>query len=97
MLRQNVNYWPRHPLKMVQRKKNYIKYIERIIKFISNKTTCSISSAKITYIINKMLKINKEDMSIHKSTICRILNKEFGRPRNVKWVFYLAEAQKSKE
>ena len=51
-------------------------------------------SAKITFIINKMLKMNKENMTIYKSTVCRILNKELGRPRKVKRVFYLTEDQK---
>ena len=45
-----------------------------------------MSSAKITYIINEILKINKENMIIHKSTVYRILNKEFGGPRKVKRV-----------
>ena len=41
-----------------------------------------------------MLKINKENMTIHKSTICRMLNKELGRPRKVKRVFFLTDDQK---
>ena len=56
-----------------------------------------MSSAKITFIINKMLKMNKENMTIHKSTVCRILNKELGRPRKVKRVFFLTEDQKNRE
>ena len=53
-----------------------------------------MNQAKITWIINKMLKINKENMTIHKSTACKILNKEFGRPRKVKRVLYLTEDQR---
>ena len=53
-----------------------------------------MSSSKIAFIINKMLKINKENMTIHKSTVCRILNKELGRPRKVKRVFFLTDDQK---
>ena len=71
--------------------------VKRIIKLASNKTTSSMSSAKITFIINKMLKMNKENMTIHKSTVCRILNKELGRPRKVRRVFYLTEDQKKTE
>ena len=94
--RQKVNYQATHLLKTVQHKKRKlpIQYIKRIIKLASNKTTSSMSSAKITFIINKMLKMNKENMTIHKSTVCRILNKELGRPRKVKRVFYLTEDQK---
>ena len=33
-------------------------------------------------------------MSIHKSTICRILKKEYGKPSKIKKVFYLNEGQK---
>ena len=81
--RQKVNYWAKHPLKTVQYKKRKlpIQYIKRIIKLASNKTTSNMSSAKIAFIINKMLKINKENMTIHKFTVCRILNKELGRQR----------------
>ena len=55
-----------------------------------------MSSAKIIYIIKKMLKMNQENMTIHihKSFVYGILNKEFSRQRKVKRVFYFTEAQK---
>ena len=55
-----------------------------------------MSSNKISNIINKKLKEDGTNLSITKMTICRILNKELGKPRKIKRVFYLSKKNKMK-
>ena len=94
--RQNVNYWAKHPLKTEQKKRRKLpeKYLEKIKQMAANKTTSSMSSSRIASIINDDLVKDKLDMSIHRSTVARILKKEFGSPRRIKKVFYLTDKQK---
>ena len=89
----------KHPLKPYQTRKRKLdeKYLKIIIDLAKDKTTSSMSSAKIANIVNKELVKDGKNMTIHKSTICRILNKEIGKPRKIKKVFYLTEKQKKKE
>ena len=96
--KQNVNYWAKHPFKPVQtrRRKLEDKYIKKILNLASDQTTSNMSSAKIVSLINKDLKNDGKNMTIHKATVCRILNKELGKPRKIKKVFYLSEKQKQK-
>lgn len=55
-----------------------------------------MSSNRITSIINKKVKEDGKNLSIHKATVCRILNNEIGKPRKVKKVFYLTEKIRKK-
>ena len=94
--RQRVNYWASHPLKVEQIKKRKLpdKYIQKIIGLAKDKTTSTMSSARITKYINLMLQRDKMNMTISKATVCRILKKEYGKPRKIKKVFYLNQKQK---
>ena len=55
-----------------------------------------MSSNKISNIINKKLKEDGTNLSITKMTVCRIFNKELGKPRKIKRVFYLSKKNKMK-
>lgn len=55
-----------------------------------------MSSNKISNIINKKLKEDGTNLSITKMTVCRILNKELGKPMKIKRVFYLSKKNKMK-
>ena len=55
-----------------------------------------MSSNKISNIINKKLKEDGTNLSITKMTVCRILNKELGKPMKIKRVFYLSKKNKIK-
>ena len=94
--RQRVNYLASHLLKAEQIKKRKLpdKYIQKIIGLAKDKTTSTMSSARITKYINLMLQRDKMNMTISKSTVCRILKKEYGKPRKIKKVFYLNQKQK---
>ena len=61
-----------------------------------DQTTSDMSSARIASQINKDLEKDGKNITIHKATICRILNKELGKPRKIKKVFYLTQKQKQK-
>ena len=52
-----------------------------------------MSSNKISNVINKKLKEDGTNLSITKMTVCRILNKELGKPRKIKRVFYLLKKE----
>ena len=84
-----MNYWASHPLKVEQIKKRKLpdKYIQKIIGLAKDKTTSTMSSARITKYINLMLQRDKMNMTISKATVCRILKKEYGKPRKIKKVF----------
>ena len=88
----------KNPIKMEQKRKRKLgdKYIKEIISLAENKTTSSMSSNKISNIINKKLKEDGTNLSITKMTVCRILNKELGNPRKIKRVFYLSKKNKMK-
>ena len=96
--RQKVNYWAKNPIKTEQKRKRKIgdKYIKEIISLADNKTTSSMISNKISNIINKKLKEDGTNLSITKMTVCRILNKELGKPMKIKRVFYLSKKNKIK-
>ena len=96
--RQKVNYWAKNPIKTEQKRKRKLgdKYIKEIISLAENKTTSSMSSNKISNIINKKLKEDGTNLSITKMTVCRILNKELGKPMKIKRFFYLSKKNKIK-
>ena len=96
--RQKVNYWAKNPIKSEQKRRRKLgdKYIKEIISLAENKTTSSKSSNKISNIINKKLKEDGTNLSITKMTVCRILNKELGKPMKIKRVFYLSKKNKMK-
>ena len=83
--KQKVNYWEKNPIKTEQKRKRKLgdKYIEEIISLAENKTTSSMISNKISNIINKKLKEDGTNLSITKMTVCRILNKELGKPMKI--------------
>ena len=94
--RQRVNYWALHPLKTEQTKKRKLpdKYIQKILDLAKDKTTSAMSSARITKYINLMLGRDKMNITVSKATVCRILKKEYGKPRKIKKVFFLNQKQK---
>ena len=94
--KQRVHYWANNPLKTVQirRRKLDDKYIQKIISLAADKTTSSMSSAKIARNINLDLKKDSKNITINKSTICRIIKKELGKPSKINKVFYLTKKQK---
>ena len=96
--RQKVNYWAKNPIKTEQKRRRKLedKYIKEIVTLAENKTTSSMSSNKIANIINKKLKEDGLNLSVTKMTVCRILNKELGKPRKIKRVFYLSKKNKMK-
>ena len=61
-----------------------------------DQTTSDMSSARIASPINKDLEKDGKNITIHKATICLILNKELGKPRKIKKVFFLTPKQKQK-
>ena len=63
------------------------KYIKEIISLVENKTKSSMSSNKISNIINKKLKEDGTNLSILKMTVCRILNKELEKWRKIIRIF----------
>ena len=73
--RQRVNYWALHPLKTEQKKKKKLpdEYIKKIIDLAKNKTTSTMSSSRITKLMNLILKRDKKNITISKATVCRIL------------------------
>ena len=94
--RQRVNYRSSHPLKTEQIKKRKLpdKYIQKIIDLAKDKITSTMSSAINTKYINLMLKRDKMNITVSKATVCRILKKEYGKPRKIKKFFYLNQKQK---
>ena len=53
-----------------------------------------MSSYRIMKYINLKLAKDKMNRKVSKATICRILNKEYGKPRKIKKVFFLNKKQK---
>ena len=53
-----------------------------------------MSSYRIMKYINLKLERDKMNMKVSKATICRILNKEYCKPRKIKKVFFLNKKQK---
>ena len=51
---------------------------------------------ELVNISNLKLAKDKMNMKVSKATICRILNKEYGKPRKIKKVFFLNKNQKEK-
>ena len=96
--KQNVNYWAKHPFKPVQtrRRKLEDKYIKKILNLASDQTTSNMSSAKIVSLINKDLKNDGKNMTIHKATVCRILNKELVNQEKSK-KFFICLKNKNKK
>ena len=72
------------------------KYVNKIIELVENKPTSEMSSSRIANTINKQLKDDGKTITIHKSTICRILNKELGKPRKIKRTFILSKENKKR-
>ena len=78
------------------------KYIEKIYKLASNKTTREMPGGLIAIKINNLLKKdnildkNGKNLSITKSQVNRILREKYGKPLKVRKVFYLNEEAKKK-
>ena len=78
------------------------KYIEKIYRLASNKTTREMPGGLIAIKINKQLKEdnildkNGKNLSITKSQVNRILREKYGKPLKVRKVFYLNEDARKK-
>ena len=102
--KEKVSYWARHELRTTQEKKKKLKdiYINIIKRWANNKTTSAMSSRKIACKINSVLKKRNEfnkngkKLLVHFTTVNNYLRDYFGRPRKVRKVFYLSEANKRK-
>ena len=88
-----MNYWAKNPVRTEQKRK---RYINKLIELEENKPTSEKGSRRIAYIINKKLKDDGKKITIHKATICRILNKELGKPRKIKRTFFLSKENKKR-
>ena len=103
--KEKVSYWARHELRTTQEKKKKLKdiYINVIKRWANNKTTSAMSSRKIASKINSVLKSRNElnkngkPLSVHFTTVNNYLRDYFGRPRKVRKVFYLSDANKRKK
>ena len=101
--RQKVYYQTHNDLKIKQkRRKKFNKfYFDKIVKLARNKTTSSMSCRKISRIINSALlkrniKYRGKQMKISFKTVSNYLKEIYGRPKKIRKVFYLSEAQKKK-
>ena len=78
------------------------KYIEKIYRLASNKTTREMPAGLIAIKINENLKKNNELnkngklLSISKRQINNILREKYGKPLKIKKVFYLNKDSKRK-
>ena len=70
--RKKVYYWAKNRIKMEQRRRRKLsdKYIKEVISLAENKMTSSISSNKISNIINKKRKEDGTNLSIIKMAFC---------------------------
>ena len=100
---QKVYYWVHHPFKMKhkRRKKFSQFYIDKIAKLAKNKTTSSMSCRRISRIIDTALlkrniKYKGKQMKISFKTVSNYLRKIYGKPKKIRKVFFLSEAQKIK-
>ena len=99
-----VRYYRKRPeMKKIKRaSKLPQKYIEKIYKLASNKTTREMPGGLIAITINNQLKKdnildkNGKILSITKSQVNRILREKYGKPLKVRKVFYLNEDAKKK-
>ena len=103
--RAKVNYWSKVEIKEVQHKKKKLKeeYIKAIQKWANNQTTSFRSSRKISYMINSILEKrgevdkNGKRVSVHFTTVNNYLKEYFGKPREIRKVFYFSDEQKKKD
>lgn len=72
------NHWVKNPYKLFQTRKRKLedKYI---LNLAGDETISNMTSSKKVSLINKDLQKDGKNISVHKSTVCRILNKELGR------------------
>ena len=101
--RQKVYYWAHNDFKVTQkRRKKFIKYyFDKIVKLARNKTTSNMSCRKIARIINTALikrniKYRGKQLKIYFKTVSNYLREIYGKPKKIRKVFYLSEAQKKK-
>ena len=102
--KQKVSYWATHDIQQSQNRRKKLKniYISRIIKWARNKTTSSMSSRKISSMINSVLqKRNEVDylnrpLSITYRTISNYLRDYYGKPKKIRKAFFLSEEQMKK-
>ena len=101
--RQKVYYWAHKDIiTKQQRRKKFSKfYFDKIIKLARNKTTSNMSCRKISRIINTALikrniKYKGKQLKISFKTVSNYLREIYGRPKKIRKVFYLSEAQKKR-
>ena len=76
--KQRVNYWVKTSIKTVQYRKKKLpqKYIDKIISLARNQTTSSMSSRKITSLMNEEFKRDSLNITISKDSVNRYLKAE---------------------
>ena len=97
-----LNYWKNHEFKTEIKRRTKLNDIEiRTVKEMAeNQTTSVMGSRKIADKMNEIfenqgrLNSSGKQFKISKSTICKYLNKELGKPRKLRKVFALNEKNK---
>ena len=101
---QKLYYWKNNDFKTEIKRRTKLNHeeIEIIRKMAENKTTTEMSSRKIADKMNKLfeskgrMNAKGKKFKIGKSTICKYLNNDYGRPRRIRKVFALSEKNKKK-
>ena len=77
--KQRVNYWVKTSIKTVQYRKKKLpqKYIDKIISLARKQTTSSMSSRKITSLMNEEFKRDNLNITISKESVNWYLKAEF--------------------
>ena len=102
---QKLYYWKNKDFKTEIKRRTKLNHeeIELIRKMAENKTTTEMSSRKIADKMNKLfesegrMNAKEKKFKIGKSTICKYLINDFGRPRKIRKVFALSEKNKKKK
>ena len=101
---QKLYYWANHDFKTEIKRRNKLneEEVNIIVEMAKDKTTSEMSSRKIANEINNKfeaegrMNANGKQFKIGKSTICKYLNKQLGKPRKLRKVFALNEKNKKK-
>ena len=89
--KQKISYWKNKEIKTAinRRSKFTDDDIKYMIKLAENQTTSNMGSRKIAILMNKKFKDERRDLIISQMATWRILNKNIGKPRKIKKVFYI--------
>ena len=102
---QKLYYLANHDFKTEIKRRNKLneEEVNLIVEMAKDKTTSEMSSRKIANEINNKFEAEGridskgKQFKISKSTICKYLNKQLGKPRKLRKVFALNEKKKKKE